>query len=194
MQAISDSKNEARIRERMAKPQSAPKVSLLDESLILEEDIRIDYKWTEEDEALLLRNINSLKDKFNHTEFLKLCQRFRFISAHELETLAAEEISRKLDQDNKVFLSREFLLEKYYSTREFLTEQEMRFILKTSPLLSKCVDKQFVRKAIKNIDYEDINRLELKIAENIIARFEHIRKAVRQSRKHFQQHNNAKIK
>lgn len=55
----------------------------------------------------------------------------------------------------------------------------MRFILKTSPMLSKCVDKQFIRNAIKNIDYEDINRLELKIAENIIGRFEQIRKAVR---------------
>ena len=29
----------------------------------------------------------------------------------------------------------------------------MRFILKTSPLLSKCVDKQFIKTAIKNIDY-----------------------------------------
>lgn len=29
----------------------------------------------------------------------------------------------------------------------------MKFILKTSPLLSKCVDKAFVRAAIKNIQY-----------------------------------------
>lgn len=29
----------------------------------------------------------------------------------------------------------------------------MKFILKTSPLLSKCVDKAFVRSAIKNIKY-----------------------------------------
>jgi hypothetical protein len=55
----------------------------------------------------------------------------------------------------------------------------MRFILKTSPLLSKCVDKQFIRSAIKNIEYEDISKLELKIAEDIIARFDQIRKAVR---------------
>lgn len=70
----------------------------------------------------------------------------------------------------------------------------MRFILKTSPLLSKCVDKQFIRNAIKNIDYEDINRLELKIAENIIGRFDQIRKAVRDSRKHFKQDKNNLIK
>lgn len=93
-----------------------------------------------------------------------------------------------------MFLSREFLLDKYYSTREFLTEQEMRFILKTSPLLSKCVDKQFIRNAIKNIDYEDINRLELKIAENIIGRFDQIRRAVRDSRKEFKQTKNSLIK
>lgn len=70
----------------------------------------------------------------------------------------------------------------------------MRFILKTSPLLSRCVDKQFIRSAIKNIDYEDINKLELSIAENIIARFDQIRKAVRESRKCFKQANNAVIK
>ena len=84
-----------------------------------------------------------------------------------------------MDQNNKVYLSREFLLDKYYSTTDFLTEQEMRFILKTSPMLSKCVDKNFIRNAIKNIDYEDINKLELKIAENIISRFDQIRRAVR---------------
>ena len=74
VQAISDSKNEVRIRERMANP-SQPKVNLLDESLIMDEyeKIRIDYKWTEEDESILVRNINSLKNKFNHTEFLKMC-------------------------------------------------------------------------------------------------------------------------
>ena len=93
-----------------------------------------------------------------------------------------------------MFLSREFLLDKYYSSKEFLTEQEMRFILKTSPLLSKCVDKQFIRTAIKNIDYEDINKLELKIADNIISRFDQIRKAVRDSRKNYKQNQNQIIK
>ena len=63
----------------------------------------------------------------------------------------------------------------------------MRFILKTSPLLSKCVDKQFIRTAIKNIEYQDISKLELKIAEQIISRFDQIRKAVRESRKHYKQ-------
>lgn len=70
----------------------------------------------------------------------------------------------------------------------------MRFILKTSPLLSKCVDKQFIRTAIKNIDYEDINKLELKIADNIISRFDQIRKAVRDSRKNYKQNQNQIIK
>ena len=70
----------------------------------------------------------------------------------------------------------------------------MRFILKTSPLLSKCVDKQFIRNAIKNINYEDINKLELKIAESIIGRFDQIRKAVRESRKHYKQNKNIIIK
>jgi len=70
----------------------------------------------------------------------------------------------------------------------------MRFILKTSPMLSKCVDKNFIRSAIKNIEYEDINKLELKIAENIISRFDQIRKAVRESRKMFKQTKNNRIK
>lgn len=70
----------------------------------------------------------------------------------------------------------------------------MRFILKTSPLLSKCVDKQFIKNAIKSIDYEDISKLELRIAEDIIARFDQIRKAVRESRKNFKQDKNTRIK
>ena len=32
-------------------------------------------------------------------------------------------------------------------------------------MLSKCVDKNFVRSAIKNIQYEDIDKMELQIAE-----------------------------
>ena len=63
------------------------------------------------------------------------------------------------------------MLDKYYSSTETLTEQEMKFILKTSPMLSKCVDKNFIKTAIKNIRYENISDLELKIAEDIIGRF-----------------------
>jgi len=44
----------------------------------------------------------------------------------------------------------------------------MKFILKTSPLLSRCVDKNFVKTAVKNIQYEDIDKMELQIAEEII--------------------------
>ena len=47
------------------------------------EKMKIDYKWTEEDEQLLVNNINALKHKFNKTEFLKLCNRFKLISTHE---------------------------------------------------------------------------------------------------------------
>ena len=47
----------------------------------------------------------------------------------------------------------------------------MRFILKTSPMLSKCVDKKFIKTAIKNIKYENISDLQLKIAEDIISKF-----------------------
>lgn len=68
VQAISDSKNEKKIRERMENP-SMPKVHLLDESLVLDEyeKLKIDYRWTEEDEGLLIHNINALKHKFNHS-------------------------------------------------------------------------------------------------------------------------------
>lgn len=61
-------------------------------------------------------------------------------------------------------------------------------------MLSKCVDKNFIRNAIKNIDYQDINKLELRIAENIISRFDQIRRAVRESRKNYKQSCNNQIK
>lgn len=61
-------------------------------------------------------------------------------------------------------------------------------------MLSKCVDKGFIRNALKNIEYGDINKLELKIAENIISRFDQIRKAVRESRKTYKQSKNSHIK
>lgn len=66
----------------------------------------------------------------------------------------------------------------------------MRFILKTSPMLSKCVDRNFVKMAIKNIKYENISDLELKIAEDIIGRFEKLRNSVRASRKAYKQQIN----
>ncbi len=49
VQAISDSTNEKRIRDRLADPDHIPKVTLLEESLVLDEyeKIRIDYRWTE---------------------------------------------------------------------------------------------------------------------------------------------------
>jgi hypothetical protein len=55
---------------------------------------------------MFLSNIQKLKDKFTKTEFLKNCHRYKFITDSELKTLAAEEISRKLDKSNKAFLSR----------------------------------------------------------------------------------------
>jgi len=69
VQAISDSKNETRIRDRMNDPEHLQKVSLLDESLIVDEyeRIKIDYKWGDEDEKLFVANINALKNKFNST-------------------------------------------------------------------------------------------------------------------------------
>lgn len=70
----------------------------------------------------------------------------------------------------------------------------MRFILKTSPLLSKCIDKKFIKAAIKNIQYEDISKIELKIAEDIINKFDQIRKIVRSSRKIYKQDKNDEIK
>ena len=68
VQAINDSKNEKRIRAAINNPNSS-KVHLLDESLVMDEyeKIKIQYKWTEEDESLLINNINTLKNKFNHT-------------------------------------------------------------------------------------------------------------------------------
>ena len=41
----------------------------------------MEYQWTEEDEDLFLRNIQKLKEKFIQTEFLKHCNRYKFISA-----------------------------------------------------------------------------------------------------------------
>jgi hypothetical protein len=38
-------------------------------------------------------------------------------------------------------------------------------------MLSKCVDRSFIKLAIKNIEYQDIAKIELKIAEDIISRF-----------------------
>ena len=66
----------------------------------------------------------------------------------------------------------------------------MRFILKTSPMLSKCVDKNFIKAAIRRIDCEDINKIELEIAENIISRFDTIRSTVQQSRRNYQNKHN----
>lgn len=57
-------------------------------------------------------------------------------------------------------------------------------------MLSKCVDKNFIKTAIKNIKYENISDLELKIAEDIISKFEKLRDTVRASRRVFKQKAN----
>ena len=92
IQAINESKNQKRIRQRINDPHNKSKVQLLDESLVIDEyeKFKIDYNWTEEDQDLLIHNINELKKKFNTTEFLKVCKRFKFISKHELQTLGSE--------------------------------------------------------------------------------------------------------
>ena len=70
----------------------------------------------------------------------------------------------------------------------------MKFILKTSPLLGKCVDKAFIKAAIRNISYDDLDRMELQIAEEIMTKFETIRNLVRESRKTYKQRKNLKAK
>lgn len=197
VQTINEFKNEKKLRETMGKRLGEEdKVHLEDESFEIteEEKKKMVYEWNSEDEKLFLSNICKLKEKFNKTEFLKNCHRYKFITNSEIATLAAEDISRKLDKSNKAFLSRDFLLDKYFSTKENLTEKEMKFILKTSPLLSKCVDKAFVRAAVKNIKYEDIDKMELQIAEEIITKFETIRNLVRSSRKAYKQSKNNETK
>lgn len=101
------------------------KIHLEDESIELYQDqkSKLNYEWTADDEEMFLQNIKNLKEKFTQTQFLKHCHRFKFITDSELKTLASEEISRKLDKSNKAFLSRQFLLDKYFSTKETLTEK-----------------------------------------------------------------------
>lgn len=47
----------------------------------------------------------------------------------------------------------------------------MMYILDTSPLHNKAVDKKFVNSAIKQMNTCDIEKIELEIAENIIRKF-----------------------
>ena len=83
VQTISDGTNEQRIRQQIAN-RGGEKVRLMEESLTLEEyeKFKVDYTWGEEDEELFLNNLTELKHKFNATEFLKKCGRFKFISQH----------------------------------------------------------------------------------------------------------------
>lgn len=63
VQAISDSNNEGNIRTRMQDPEHHPKVTLLNDPLLVDEyeRMKIDYRWTDEDERLFLANIANLK-------------------------------------------------------------------------------------------------------------------------------------
>ena len=71
---------------------------------------------------MFTENIKELKRKCaKNKDLLKLSGRVKFISQGEFKTLACEEISRMLNKNNKIYLSREFLLDKYYSTTEILT-------------------------------------------------------------------------
>lgn len=56
------------------------------------------------------------------------------------------------------------------------------------------MDKNFIKTAIKNIEYEDISKIELKIAEDIINKFDQIRRIVKSSRKVYKQDQNNEIK
>lgn len=56
---------------------------------------------------MFIKNIQEARKKCsNNSEFLKLCGRFKFISQKEFETLASEDISRALNKNNKIYLSR----------------------------------------------------------------------------------------
>jgi hypothetical protein len=45
-------------------------------------------------------------------------------------------------------------------------------------MLSRCVDRNFIRQAIRNVNWDDVLNMELTIAEDIIAKWDTLRKTV----------------
>lgn len=99
------------------------------------------------------------------------------MSENQYQTIAFEEFSLKFKETEP--LERKKLLSKFLENQDGLTMEEMMYILDTSPLHNKAVDKKFVKNAVKHMNVHDIENIELKIAENIIQKFNKSKESIK---------------
>jgi|JI6StandDraft_1071083.scaffolds.fasta_scaffold36186_2 hypothetical protein len=58
----------------------------------------------------------------------------------------------------------------------------MKYLLDTSPLMNKAVDRNFVKGAIRKVDNRQIDEIELHIADEIIRKFSSSRDYIKDAR------------
>ncbi|CAD8118538.1 unnamed protein product [Paramecium sonneborni] len=65
----------------------------------------------------------------------------------------------------------------------YLTADELKFLASTSFLINKCLDKQFIQRAINFLDSSVIHQIEMNIAEQILQTFYYMKRNLIQYRK-----------
>ncbi|EAS06131.2 IQ calmodulin-binding motif protein (macronuclear) [Tetrahymena thermophila SB210] len=93
---------------------------------------------------------------------------------------------------NKKKMEREQLITNYQNGI-WLTEKELKFIADTSSLLNKCIDQNYVQKIVNHISKDDVSRLELSLAENIITNYQNMQNLIREQRLKFLKQRQAKL-
>ncbi len=91
---------------------------------------------------------------------------------------------QSVDSKEKDVRYREELMQRWLCL-ETLTPEELKFLADTNELLNKHLDRKHVQNVVQLLDREVLDELELRIADEVIEKYEHMRDALKAARQNF---------
>lgn len=118
------------------------------ENSIIENELNKIYEWNTNREKQFKENCETAKKMYS-----------KKISSSNWYELAFLPMVQEINLDFKKKKQRDLKLEKY-GEGEYLTAEELKFIVDTSLLINSCIDKKFLKSALEIIDDEVIKNVE----------------------------------
>ena len=149
-----------------------------EEKFTISKELRDIFNWTPDRET-----------SFQETRANAKTKHVKAINVSNWYELAFLPMVQEININFKKFKQRDLKLQKF-AEGEFLSADDLKFIVDTSDLLNSCVDKEFLQDAIDVIDEQVIRNLELYLAENILMNYEEIKSVIKESRLRYLENKN----
>ena len=118
---------------------------------------------------------------FKETRSRAITNHVKKVKVSNFYQLGFSPMMQEINQDSKKMKQRDLKLQRF-AEGNALSSEDLKYIVDTSELLNSCVDREFLQEAIKVIDENVIENLELYLAETILLNYHEIKSVIRESR------------